>query len=145
MIPNYITGSSNFQNKTAAGVWSQVCTASTNINIQVNFLFELVEYGLTHGIISKHQDSHRWARPTKKNLLPKPLDSNGLWYSSFWLEGPKKFLNLKILVSSNMGPLGNRNELCHTHESRVVMGFWAKSWMGEWIEWSGYPLDRYDY
>ena len=36
-----------------------------------------------------------------KNLLPKShiLDSSGLWYSSFWSEGPKKHLNLKILVS----------------------------------------------
>ena len=36
-----------------------------------------------------------------KILLPKPhiLDSNGLWYSTFWSEGPKNHRNLKILVS----------------------------------------------
>ena len=27
------------------------------------------------------------------------LDSNGVWYSSFWSEGPKNHRNLKILVS----------------------------------------------
>ena len=38
---------------------------------------------------------------TKKNLLPKSLilDINGVWYSSFWSEGPKNHLNLKDLVS----------------------------------------------
>ena len=38
--------------------------------------------------------------PPKNFLSPKShiLDSNGVWYSSFWLEGPKNHLNLKILV-----------------------------------------------
>ena len=41
-------------------------------------------------------------RPTKHFLSPyQPhiLDSNGVWYSPFWLEGPKNHPNLKILVS----------------------------------------------
>ena len=38
---------------------------------------------------------------TKKILSPKShiLDSNGLWYSSFWSVVPKNHQNLKILVS----------------------------------------------
>ena len=38
---------------------------------------------------------------TKNFLSPKShiLDSNGVWYSSFWSEGPKIHRNLKILVS----------------------------------------------
>merc|ERR1711923_365383 len=39
--------------------------------------------------------------PPKNFLSPKShiLDSNGVWYSSFWSEGPKNHRNLKILVS----------------------------------------------
>merc|ERR1711923_475583 len=39
--------------------------------------------------------------PPKNFLLPKShiLDSNGVWYNSFWSEGPKNHRNLKILVS----------------------------------------------
>ena len=33
------------------------------------------------------------------NNQPHILDSNGVWYSSFWLEGPKNQRNLEILVS----------------------------------------------
>ena len=42
-----------------------------------------------------------------KNFSPKPhiLDSYGVWYSSFWSEGPKNHRNLKILVS-NFVPRG---------------------------------------
>ena len=43
---------------------------------------------------------------TKRILSPKPqiLDSNGGWYSSFWSEGPKNHLNLKMLVSKFVPP-----------------------------------------
>ena len=34
-----------------------------------------------------------------KNVKSHILDSNGVWYSSFWSEGPKNHRNLKILVS----------------------------------------------
>merc|ERR1711911_191172 len=46
---------------------------------------------------------------TKNFLSPKShiLDSNGVWYSSFWSEGPKNHRNLKILVS-NFVPRGLR-------------------------------------
>ena len=60
----------------------------------------------------------------QKNLSPKPhiLDSNGVWYSSFWLEVPKSHINLKILVSKivpprtsrggAMGPIGVSLKVC---------------------------------
>ena len=37
----------------------------------------------------------------KRFSIAKPhiLESNGVWYTSFWLEGPKNHLKLKILVS----------------------------------------------
>merc|ERR1712012_1414396 len=53
----------------------------------------------------------------KKNFLsPKShiLDSNGVWYSSFWSEGPKNHRDLKILVS-NFVPRG--------FEARRTWGF----------------------
>lgn len=36
---------------------------------------------------------------TNKILLPNILDRCGVWYSSLWLEGPKSYLNVKMLVS----------------------------------------------
>ena len=59
-------------------------------------------------------------RPTKHFLSPyQPhiLDSNGVWYSLFWLEGPKNHQNLKILVS-NFVPGG--------FEARRTWGFEAQ-------------------
>ena len=56
----------------------------------------------------------------QKNFLsPKShiLDSNGVWYSSFWSEGPKNHRNLKILVS-NFVPRG--------FEARRTWGFEAQ-------------------
>ena len=48
--------------------------------------------------------------PQKKIVSPKPhiLDSNGVWYSSFWWEVPKIHINLKIWVSKFVpqGPRG---------------------------------------
>ena len=37
---------------------------------------------------------------TKKISKSHILDSNGVWYSSFWSEGPINHRNLKILVSN---------------------------------------------
>ena len=57
--------------------------------------------------------------PPKNFLLPKShiLDNNGVWYSSFWSEGPKNHRNLKILVS-NFVPRG--------FEARRTWGFEAR-------------------
>ena len=57
--------------------------------------------------------------PPKNFLSPKShiLDSNGVWYSSFWLEGPKNHRNLKNLVS-NFVPRG--------FEARRTWGFEAQ-------------------
>ena len=41
---------------------------------------------------------------------PHILDSNEVWFSSFWSEGPKNHLTLNILVS-NFVPLGPRGVL----------------------------------
>merc|ERR1711923_606317 len=57
--------------------------------------------------------------PPKNFLSPKShiLDSNGVWYSSFWSEGPKNHRNLKILVSKFV-PRG--------FEARRTWGFEAR-------------------
>merc|ERR1711911_468763 len=56
---------------------------------------------------------------TKNFLSPKShiLDSNGVWYSSFWSEGPKNHRKLKILVSKFV-PSG--------FEARRTWGFEAR-------------------
>ena len=53
----------------------------------------------------------------KKNLSPKPyiLDSNGVWYSSFWSEGRKNYLNFLVTKFVPWNLEGCRRDLTGRH------------------------------
>ena len=78
-----------------------------------------VENRLMSWIMGKSKARLLKGSSTKNFLSAKShiLGSNGVWYSSFWSEGPKNHRNLKIVVS-NFVPRG--------FEARRTWGFEAQ-------------------